>query len=54
MPKNSYLYTTIIFPFDLDVSIGYVQYKKEMRKWNDWFIKADKQLYDEKKKLKGR
>lgn len=26
--------------------------KKEMRKWNDWFIKADKQLYDEKKKLK--
>ena len=42
------------FPFDLDVSIGYAQYKKEMRKWNDWFIKADKQLYDEKKKLKGR
>ena len=42
------------FPFDLDVSIGYAQYKKEMRKWNDWFIKADQQLYDEKKKLKGR
>ena len=29
------------FLFDLDVSIGYAQYKKEMRKWNDWFIKAD-------------
>ena len=42
------------FPFDLDVSIGYAQYKKEMRKWNDLFIKADKQLYEEKKKLKGR
>ena len=42
------------FLFDLDVSIGYAQYKKEMRKWNDWFIKADQQLYDEKKKLKGR
>lgn len=42
------------FTFGLDVSIGYAQYKKEMHKWNDWFIKADKQLYEEKKKLKGR
>ena len=23
-------------------------------KWNDWFIEADKQLYNEKKKLKDR
>lgn len=42
------------FPFDLDVSIGCAPYHNGLRKWNDWFIVADKQLYQEKKKLKDR
>lgn len=42
------------FPFDLDVSIGCAPYHKDIHKWNDWFIEADKQLYNEKKKLKDR
>lgn len=42
------------FPFDLDVSIGCAPYQSGLRKWNDWFIVADKQLYQEKKKLKDR
>lgn len=44
MPKNSYLLyiQQLSFTFGLDVSIGYAQYKKEMRKWNDLFIKAEK------------
>lgn len=42
------------FPFDLDVSIGWAPYHKDIHKWNDWFIEADKQLYNEKKKLKDR
>ena len=42
------------FPFDLDVSIGCAPYHKDIHKCNDWFIEADKQLYNEKKKLKDR
>lgn len=34
------------FPFDLDVSIGCAPYHKDIHKWNDWFIEADKQLYN--------
>ena len=34
------------FPFDLDVSIGCAPYHKDIHKWNDWFIEADKQLYE--------
>ncbi|WP_295569609.1 GGDEF domain-containing protein [uncultured Holdemanella sp.] len=41
------------FPFDLDVSIGCALYHKDMHKWSDWFIEADKRLYNEKKNLKG-
>lgn len=42
------------FPFDLDVSIGCAPYQSGLRKWNHWFIVADKRLYQEKKKLKDR
>lgn len=41
------------FPFDLDVSIGCALYHKDIHKWSDWFIEADKRLYNEKKNLKG-
>lgn len=41
------------FPFDLDVSIGCALYHKDMHKWSDCFIEADKRLYNEKKNLKG-
>ena len=54
MPKNSCVYKKLSFPFDLDVSIGCAPYHKDIHKWNDWFIEADKQLYNKKKKLKDR
>lgn len=54
MPKNSCDIKKLSFPFDLDVSIGWAPYHKDIHKWNDWFIEADKQLYNEKKKLKDR
>ena len=41
------------FPFDLDVSIGCALYHKDIHKWSDWFIEADKRLYNEKRNLKG-
>ena len=47
MPKNSCVYKKLSFPFDLDVSIGCAPYHKDIHKWNDWFIEADKQLYNE-------
>ena len=40
------------FPFDLDVSIGCALYHKDIHKWNDWFVEADKQLYEAKRRLK--
>ena len=43
---------SLSFPYDLDVCIGYAPYNKSIHKWSDWFIEADQQLYNEKKKLK--
>ncbi len=34
----------------VSVSIGYAKYKKEYKRWMDWFGKADEELYKEKKK----